>query len=127
MQKFVNQVWSDPRIPGTRGQAPTVRTADRSATVKPRAAEYRHQANSITLFTPYIADDQDAKGTLLHELAHALVTPEIRHTEAFRWVLAFLEHLWGDSVHDRYAQEICSGWKAGQQQWLACPLSTRKK
>lgn len=134
---IARRVWSDARVPGTRGNrpAPIVVTAERRRRIdgnpeKWYAGRYQPDAHRVTLYAPEIQDKQDALGTLLHELSHALLAPSTGHTVAFKYTLALLEHLYGrDSEgtawHDsKFSAPVCTGWVSSEsgRGYIACPL-----
>lgn len=135
---LARRVWADPRIPGPRNNpAPSVVVAERRrrrvGSVGTRiAGRFLVDANVITLYAPDLLDKYDATGTLLHEMAHAFLAPDTRHTQTFKWLLAFIEHLYGyDSegqcLHDWFSAPVCTGWKVTERSYVLCPRQERDR
>lgn len=131
IERLARRVWADPRIPGPRNKpAPSVVVSARRS----RSADvgrYLIDANVITLYAPALLDKHDATGTLLHEMAHAFLAPNTRHTQTFRWVLAVIEHLYGHDTegriwHDYFSAPVCTGWAGPGRGYVLCPLQVRK-
>lgn len=134
-QALLARVWGDKAIPGARDfeTPPALVIAPPQLGV---LGEYHTAPHEIYLYVAGSVYENNPKATrlvtkltLLHEITHALLAPNVRHDPSFKWLLAAIEHRYASGWHGSESITVCDhsqpphiAPRTGAVDYFPCPL-----